>query len=189
MPLKSYYVFVSYILLIFFVFVIWRYESTRIIPMLELTLYNLSQPQKVHAYAAAVDQPNIVWCVFQIFLALSTPVIQCTQTGRFTREKYLSNKHTLSAGFRISWLVICRAPHVRASVAQGLFSAGTRRCRYSPKKGSLRWQVVNLVPPERVKACEDGPLRLKVLPLELGHTRPDPCTRKTRTNKVPFIFA
>ena len=47
-------------------------------------------------------------------------------------------------------------------------------CRHSLKKGRLRRQAINLTPPRRVKACGDGPLRLKVCP-ETGHTRLDMC--------------
>ena len=69
----------------------------------------------------------------------------------------------------------------RTSVAQGLFYVGRRagpwprrvrqlqKCigprRYSPKEGCLRCHAINLTPPRRVKACEDGPLRLE----EINH--------------------
>ena len=82
-----------------------------------------------------------------------------------TKQKIkMKNKHT----------GICRTPHVRASLPQGLFVSTRRRAvahsrlevqkylepsRHYPKKGC---QMINLVPPRRIRAWErDGPLRLK----------------------------
>ena len=66
--------------------------------------------------------------------------------------------------------------------------------RHSPKIGRPRRQTINLAPPRRVRACGDGPrgsrmpvkAHLDRLPLEPGHTRPDPCTdQHGRPKRVP----
>ena len=65
-------------------------------------------------------------------------------------------------------------------------------CRHSPKKGRLRHQVMNIAPSRRVRAMGTGPwgsrmliqAHLEWLPLESGHTRPDPRTDKTRPTEM-----